>query len=209
MELTAGSCIRFGWETFKKRPWFLIGVYVLFLAVVGLIGGVLSELGKVGPAVAFAATIARLAIDMLAGMGIIAISLKAHDDVATITLSDLWHPEPFWYFVGASILAGLAVVGGIILLIVPGIIFALMFGFAKYLVIERGLRPMEALRESRRMTNGHKWMLFRLALLSFLVVLLGVVCLIVGVLVAVPVVTLASVHAFRTLQSAAGNTAHA
>ena len=29
MEFSTGSALRFGWETFKKRPWFFVGAIVL------------------------------------------------------------------------------------------------------------------------------------------------------------------------------------
>jgi len=31
MSFTAGSAIRFGWETFKKRPWFFVGATIVIV----------------------------------------------------------------------------------------------------------------------------------------------------------------------------------
>lgn len=204
MEFTAGSCIRFGWETFKKRPWFLIGAGLLYTFVIGVISAATGEIGKVGPTVNILAFIVNWFFQIVAGMGMIAFLLKAHDDIEDVRLADFWHPQPFWYYVGASLLALLIMLGGLILLIVPGIVWGIMFGFATYLVIDKGLAPAAALRESRRMTYGYKGRLFLLGVLSGLVALLGIVCLIVGIFVALPVTALAYVHAFRELQKRAG-----
>ncbi len=47
----------------------------------------------------------------------------------------------FIYFILTVILVVLAIIGGMILLIIPGIIFAVWVTFAKYLVIEKDLKP--------------------------------------------------------------------
>lgn len=187
---------------FKQRPWFLIGVYLLVVIPQWLLSALAN--GTHGPFSITMHVVFWIANTFLS-LGILAFFIHAHDDIKNASLRDLWQPEKFWYYLGASILLFLAVGGGFILLIVPGIIFGLMFSFATYLVIDRGLSPMEAMRESRRITYGHKWMLFGLGLLSILVALLGLICLIVGIFVAMPVTSLAFVHAYRVLQQQAGD----
>lgn len=53
-------------------------------------------------------------------------------------------------------LSGLIVLGGFFLLIVPGIIFAVWFSFAVFLLIDENLRGMDALLKSREYIRG-KW----------------------------------------------------
>ena len=53
--------------------------------------------------------------------------------------------------------------------------------------------------ESHRLTRGHKWQLFGFVLLLLLINLLGLLALVVGLLVSIPVSTLAFVHAYRVL----------
>ena len=55
----------------------------------------------------------------------------------------------------------------------PGIIFALMFMFSTFIVIDRELGPIEAMKESHRITHGHKWKLLGFSLLLVLINLLG------------------------------------
>jgi uncharacterized membrane protein len=205
MEFSAGACIRFGWETFKKRPWFLIGAYLLFLIVVGIITAALNQFNNDGSVISFIAGVARFAVQILSGMGTIAFTLKAHDDIEHVTLMDFWRPYPFWKYIGSTILFGLICVVGFILVIIPGIIWGIMFGFAGYFVIDKKMWPIEALKESKRITYGYKWELCLLGILTILISLLGFVCLLVGILVAYPVVTLASAHAYRTLSQKAGS----
>ena len=61
---------------------------------------------------------------------------------------------------------------------------------------------MEAIKESWRLTKGHKWSILRLAVLMTLVNVLGFLLLLVGLLVTIPVTMLAFVRAYRVLSGA-------
>ena len=203
MEFSTGSAIRFGWETFKKRPWFFVGSTVVILLASGLIDAFTSAIdGAVGGSAdqpSLVGGVLNLGLGTLLGMGATAFYLAAQDNPETVDLSALWHPRPFWKYLGASILLALAVAIGFVLLIVPGIILALMFMFTTFVVIERELGPIDAMSESHRLTRGHKWRLFGFVLLLVLINVLGVLALVVGLLVSIPVSTLAVVHAYRVL----------
>lgn len=198
---SAAVCIKFGWETFKKRPWFLIGAYLLLLVVVGILTGILNQFNNDGAALQTVAAIARLVIEMVSGMGTIAFTLKAHDNIEQVKLMDFWHPYPFWKYTGSTVLFGIIFLVGLVLLVVPGIIWSIMFGFAGYFVIDKTMGPIEALKESKRITYGYKWELFLLGVFTLLLALLGLICLLVGFLVVYPIIVIASAHAYRTLET--------
>jgi uncharacterized membrane protein len=82
---------------------------------------------------------------------------------------------------------------------VPGIIFALMFMFTTFIVIDRESGPIDAMKESGRITDGHKWKLLGFTLVLVLINLLGLAALVVGLLVSIPVSSLAFVYAYRLL----------
>jgi uncharacterized membrane protein len=203
MGFSAGSALRFGWETFKRRPWFFVGATFVMLLISGLIDAfsslIDSSITGFSDQPSIAGTVINIGLGTLLNMGATAFYLAAHDSPETAELSLLWHPQPFWKYLGMSILLALAVVAGLILLIVPGIILALMFMFAPFIVIERGLGPIDSMNESSRITRGHKWPLLGLLALLVLINLLGVLALVVGLLVSIPVSTLAFVHAYRVL----------
>jgi uncharacterized membrane protein len=203
MEFSAGAAIRFGWETFKRRPWFFVGSTFLILLASALCDGFTSgiDAALTGSAEnpSIIGTVISLALGTLISMGATAFYLAAHDNPETADLSLLWHPRPFWKYLGASLLLSLAVAIGLVLLIVPGVIFGLMFMFATFIVIERELGPIDAMNASNQLTRGHKWQLLGLVLLLVLINLLGLMALVVGLLVSIPVSTLAFVHAYRVL----------
>ncbi|HEX9752495.1 MAG TPA: hypothetical protein VGA46_03465 [Methyloceanibacter sp.] len=181
----------------------LCGSAFVILLVSGLINGFTSgiDAALTGSAEepSIIGTVINLALGTLLSMGATAFYLAAHDNPDTADLSLLWHPRPFWKYLGASILLALAVAIGFVLLIVPGIILGLMFMFTTFVVIERELGPIDAMSENHRLTRGHKWPLFGFVLLLLLINLLGLLALVVGLLVSIPVSTLAFVHAYRVL----------
>jgi len=81
----------------------------------------------------------------------------------------------------ANILMGLIIGAGIIMLIVPGIIFACKLAFVPFLVIDKKLDATEAIRQSWNMTKGFSGTIFLMGLVSFLIALAGIICLIVGI----------------------------
>jgi hypothetical protein len=227
MGFSPSSALRFGWETFKKRPWLFVGAFVLVAlaqaVVEGLSRAVDAPFGGTESDYAFLGGLVSLALSTLISMGITAFGLAAHDNPETVELSALWRPHPFWKYLGLTLLFSLIIVAvfllgfalfaalardagfavAVPLVVVLGAILALMLLFSGFLVIDRGLGPIQALKESHRITRGYKWPLFLLCLLLVLINVAGVLALIVGLLVSAPVSLLALTHAYRVLSGGA------
>ena len=88
---------------------------------------------------------------------------------------------------------------GFILLIVPGIIWAIKYQFAQYLVIDKGYKPIEAIKKSGQITKDAKWSLLLLGLLSGLINVLGAIALVVGLFATVPTTMVAKAFVYRKL----------
>ena len=91
----------------------------------------------------------------------------------------------YWNAVVANIVVGVIVGLGIVMLIVPGIIFACRLAFVSYLVIDRDMDVMDALRTSWDMTRGYGWQIFFMGFLAIFIVLAGLIALFVGVIISV------------------------
>ena len=208
---TGGSGIGFGWDTFKKRPWFFIGATLLYFCrywhrderaqrTGSSQGGLLALLG----------TLARLAVQMAcpAWESISFLRLRRTTTSNTFRSQTSGHPCARSGNTPAPLFCSLSSwLSGLVLVIIPGIVsWGIMFGYSMYLIIDKQMWPMDALKESKRITYGYKWELLLLAFFSALIVIVGVICLGVGLLVAYPIVIIANTHAFRTLQSKAGAT---
>ena len=97
----------------------------------------------------------------------------------------------YWNAVLANLLVYIIVSVGFVLLIVPGIIFACKLAFVRYLVVDRKMEVIAAVKESWRMTNGHAWQVFLIGLLAIPISIAGLICLGVGIIIAMMWVSLA------------------
>lgn len=93
--------------------------------------------------------------------------------------------------IAARLLSSVAVLVGLALFVVPGVLVALSLMMAPYYVVDRRLGPIEAMRASRSATEGQRGELFALSLAMGGIMLVGIVACCVGVVVAEPVVALA------------------
>lgn len=85
-------------------------------------------------------------------------------------------------FLGGMILFGLAFFVGFVLLIVPGIIIAMMFSQALYLIADRRLPVFAAFSTSRAVMVGNKLTLFATGLVAIGLSILGVLACCVGII---------------------------
>jgi len=104
----------------------------------------------------------------------------------------------------AQLVMGILIFLGLICLIVPGVILAIMWMFTYPVIAETGLGFWEAMRESARLTEGYRVRLFLLILAFMPVTLLGALVCCVGVLVSAGVNFLALALVYRFLQARKG-----
>jgi hypothetical protein len=62
-----------------------------------------------------------------------------------------------WPVILASFLVTLSVIGGTLLLIIPGIIFGVWYSFTSYTVIFEGAKGLDAMRASKSLVVGRWW----------------------------------------------------
>jgi uncharacterized membrane protein len=75
-----------------------------------------------------------------------------------------------------------AIIGlGFVFFLIPGFIFACRLVFVPYIVMDRNLDAVKAVEKSWQMTSGHGWKIFGMGVLSFFIILLGLIMLIVGI----------------------------
>lgn len=195
---SSGEALRFGWNATcaNLRPLLLIGFSGGFL---GLLQQTLRrpmENPGIAPVLAIAVQILQAALFM----GLLRVSLQLCDGIAI----DLSRPQDlvanFFGYLLTTLLLWLIIAGGLILLIVPGVLWAVRFGYAPLLVVDRGYDPVQALRESARISAGARLPLFKFVLLALGVNLLGALTFGVGLLVTIPTTTIAAAYILRRLQ---------
>lgn len=198
-KFSKGGAVRFGRDMMKSN----LGFFIALLIVVGLIyivPDIIAELAKKDtPILSLIISIASWVFYMIIQMGLIRIALRFCDNEKG-KFADLFSCFPlfFKYLIG-SILYGLIILGGMILLIIPGIIWAIKFMFFGYLIVDMGLDPIDALKRSSAITTGAKWDLFLLGLLLGVINLLGALCLLFGLFATIPTTMIAMAFVYRKL----------
>ena len=158
----AGKILKEAWAIYKKHFKTFIGIslipYVGWLIMAASLGLylVLKKDNLPGPSPLF---FISAILFIVAVIFIIIMSIWAA--VAQLTIirdepENLNFKEAFkrskskiWPFFITGLLGGLAIFGGFILFIIPGIIFALWFSQYSYIVIEENLQNSEALKRSK------------------------------------------------------------
>ena len=74
------------------------------------------------------------------------------------SLADAWPKIASFFWI--SLLTGLAILGGFILFVIPGIIFSIWFGFSVYVFIFEDVKGTSALRRSKELVKGYWWPVF-------------------------------------------------
>ncbi len=192
------EAIRFGWDTTKANLSFLIKV-ILIIATIYLISNFIVESFKDVAVLNALTAILFWVIHIVLDIGLIKIALKLVGHQKPL-LDDLYDHYPlFWKYLGASLLSGLIVMGGLILLIVPGIIFAVRLQFTTYLIVDKNLGPVEAIKKSWDLTRGSVWNLFLLDIMLGLINVLGALALGIGLLWTIPTTSIAATHVYKKL----------
>jgi uncharacterized membrane protein len=174
-EVKVGDYFKAGWELFKKYPAGFVG-YFLVTLVISL---ALNLVPVIGWLVGFA-----LISPLNAGFFVVGAKLLKDQT-----------PEFVDFFAGFKLFVPLALLGvvssilitiGLILLIVPGIYLIVSYLFALMFVVDRGLDFWPAMETSRRAVQPVWFKFFVLFLLLVLLNLAGLLLLVVGLMVSVP-----------------------
>lgn len=204
----------------KRHFGLLIGIGITYLAVVvgvelglsaieealgwntfGIFpGGFGAELPEATTQHSMAGFLASTVFSMFIGLGLArcCLSLVSGDEA---TIATLFSQGPkLINALLASLLFGLMIMAGLLLLIVPGIILMLRYSFYQEAIVDRNLGVMDAFKYSARLTQNNRLNLFGLGVISMLIVLAGVLAFFVGLIFAIPWISLITPLAYRFLQ---------
>lgn len=212
------EALSFAWERIKADPGTILGTLVLgslLSSIAQVIGGMCTSIYQA--AAGAAPKTGALSLDpvVLAIQGAsyaLSLPLEAYF-MAGMTIFSLHVARGQPYSMGdlfaggrhfISMLAGLVVFGLLVLiglgcLIVPGVILMLGWYFFVPIIVDKGLGPIEALKESWRITDGKKSDVLLLVLAMIGASIAGMCACCVGLLIAMPVCQIALVYAYLRL----------
>ena len=189
------------YELTKKRFWLLAWLLTIatlpqiFNILIAVVEGVIEAVARSGgeePSFGVFSIVAGLislacsllSIPFMAGFYWASLRLVRGEE-ATLgdVLSQLRH---FWSYLFGGILYALGVLGGLLLLIVPGLIWAVKWSFYQFPIMDEGLKAGAALKRSGDLTRGAKWQVFGFFLLLLALNVAGLLAFVVGLLFTVP-----------------------
>ncbi len=195
-KFSSKEAVQFGWDKMKTNLGFFIILLLIVYLSPSIIQAFIKELFGEG-----LAAFVEFIISSFLQMCLIRTALRFCDNEKG-QFSDLYTLYPlFLKYLVAEILYGLIILVGLVLLIVPGVIWAVKFQFVGYFIIEKGCGPVEALRRSSEITRDSIWDLFLFDLLLVGICILGVISLLVGLFAAIPTVMVAHAFIYRKLLS--------
>ncbi len=192
------EAVSFSWKTVIKNIAFIVILFVIFL-LVSMVSQALTRIAMGNFLSVAIVTVISWVANALITMGVIKVALKFCDNQKP-GFEDLYSSYPLILnYIGALILFWIACAIGLVLLIVPGIILMLRLQFFAYFIVDKNMSPIKALEASWKATEGNTLNLLVLWFAFLLITILGALALLVGLLVAIPVMMIAMAYIYRKL----------
>lgn len=173
-DMEIGSFLRFSMENAKKH-WLkffgaLLGILIISVVII-MIGFNIAD---------FLGVLLVFLVPIIASFGLFANVIRLSSGKTFDFKAFLPEFSVFLNFFLGMIICGFAVILGLILLIIPGIVVGIMLSLVPFLIVDKKMNFVEAIKESMRLTKGHKMDIFIGFFISNLVISL----------LSIPVITL-------------------
>lgn len=164
-----------GWETFRKSPI----PFVLYTLILVGISFILSFIPSVGETVSYL-------ISPVLAAGFF-VGIRKLDKSGTVEVGDFFKAFDDWLQIFLfSLVAGLLVALGVILLVIPGIWLAVGITFGYPLILFARLEFWDAIKSSVKIVTKNWFYFFGLAIVLAFINLLGLFLLGIGLLITIP-----------------------
>jgi uncharacterized membrane protein len=184
------NILSYSWDTLRSKWLLAIGLNLLHVAVSSVVGMVGMGIGNVALGGALTFGFNRAMIQIYRGQS---PAIDTYFDGFRVYL-----PTLITFLLTAAI-----VVAGFVLLVIPGVIAAIGLSQVFYVLQDQPeLGAEAAVRESWRLTwtNGKMWKVFGMMLLSVLVGLGGLLAFGVGLLFAIPLISVMTAGLYEELR---------
>ncbi|MBE0425503.1 MAG: hypothetical protein IBX72_02510 [Nitrospirae bacterium] len=173
------------WDIFKRRAVTLIFLYIMSIIFFSLAFGIFFGTGHLFSVIFPGSRKAIIAggglIGCIAGFiamlwGLAAFICAVSDETLEIKNALESGSQRIGSFIWLFIILGFIVTGGFLLIIIPGIIFAVWFIFSQFILAREKEKGMNALLKSKEYVKGYWFDVFiRLSLIWFISVIIGMI----------------------------------
>lgn len=176
------ECFNHGWELYKREPLLLSGAT--------LIAGILN-------AVASSIPFANVLVygHLLAGLYMMLIALEGDKKPGIANLFDGY--QYFLPILIATVLMSIFTTIGFLLLVIPGVYVAIVYGFSTLNIVTRSMDFWPAMESSRKTIHAVFWHYAVFAFLILLIIAASAIPFGLGLLVSVPVCLAAHIRFYQ------------
>ena len=188
----------YGWRKFMETPglWLLVALAEVFAGAVT--SWLTQATNNSGGSLVF--VLLQFVVSNVIGYTLLVMALHAvngrpvrlPDFRAELNLIATYTVGSFLYFIG--------VVFSLIFLIVPGVMFAVAYYFYGLIIVDTKADPVAAFKEARMLSKGKRWPLFGAGLLATLISILGLIACGIGIVLTIPVNSIAAAHIYHQLR---------
>lgn len=195
-EFTIGGVIKEGWEKTKGAKWAIhVALFWYFLVLVALV--VLSQLAMVAlvdpvgnpSTIALFSLLQQIVLNLVlmpivVGIFILGIKRSVDAPMESTSVFDYFNKAASLFL--TMFLVYLMVFIGLLLLVLPGIYLAIAYFYSMPLVVEKDLRPWQAMEVSRKAIGKRWFSFFLLSIVISLIVFISAIPLGIGMIWTIP-----------------------
>ena len=188
------------WKKTKSNLGVVIASSLIFYAISGAGSSIGDSLFFVHPIAGIVVSIFFAALAILIHIGIIIVALKICDN-KPVSLKDLFSGGSFfWKFSVSVSYYSIIIFIGFLLLIVPGIVWAITYQFFPYIVVDdKTITAWGSLKKSKKIIKNYRWEILWLDIVIFFINFLGFLFFGVGIVITYPFGFIAYSCAYRKL----------
>ena len=165
-------------------PFFIVALVQSLLTNQDLVKSIAESLG-IPIAILLSIVFVSVAASLTIGLASFSLSIANNDPINSNKIKDGFSVMP--RAIGLIIIYVLILIVGFICLIIPGIIFSLMFAQIFYIATDRPeTSVIDCFKQSASMMKGHKWQFFKLSLRYSLYFILSIFTLFIWALWLLP-----------------------
>lgn len=197
-----GDIVGYGWKKFQEYLGQIIVAVLIYFVVIGafsFLGNIIStSIDSIIGSLLF--TLVQLVVQAAISIILIRAVLMVVDgkqiDNAALFSTDNLGP----YIIG-SILVSLGTFVGLILCVIPGVIFMFLSYFWNFFLIDKNMEPVEAIKASIELIRNNVGTVLVWAIVAIVLSVVGIILCCVGYLVAAPVVFIGNAYLYRRLNN--------
>jgi hypothetical protein len=207
-QLNIRQCLKRAWTLVRNNFWPLVGMSAFVMVVLSAASSSGFVL-KNGHASGSISILALLVTGPFYGGLFFYFLKKIRGEAAGVEAAFTGFRQPLPHLVLGGFVAALLTLLGFLCLILPGIYLLVAWKFTFPLIVDKGLDFWTAMRLSRKVISKHWWKFFGLVIVLAMINLAGMLALVVGLFVTIPVTIATLMYAYEDIigkaQIPAGN----